>query len=106
MLVIIMHSTHYLFSDWPESVQDFVKQPHGERMRKENSPQFMIVMWAPTVIAQWIHHNIVIKAEIKRCWIEEFTLIVAVWVIRARWREFRRLVLEFKASYFFLSSHI
>ena len=30
--------------------------------------------------------------------IEEFTLIVASWVIGARWREIRRFVLEFKAS--------
>ena len=38
--------------------------------------------------------------------IEEFTFIVASWVIRAKWREIRRLVLEFKASYFFLNSYI
>ena len=37
---------------------------------------------------------------------EEFTLIVASWIIRARWREIRRFVLEFKARYFFLNSHI
>jgi len=30
--------------------------------------------------------------------IEEFSLIVASWVIRARWREIQRFVLEFKAS--------
>ena len=30
--------------------------------------------------------------------IEEFKLIVASWVIRTRWREIRRFVLEFKAS--------
>ena len=30
--------------------------------------------------------------------IEEFTLTVASWVIRERWREIRRSVLEFKAS--------
>ena len=30
--------------------------------------------------------------------IEEFTLIVASWVIRAWWRKIRRFVLEFKAS--------
>ena len=30
--------------------------------------------------------------------IEEFMLIVASWVIRARWQEIRRFVLEFKAS--------
>ena len=29
---------------------------------------------------------------------EEFTLIVASWVIKARWREIQRFVLEFKAS--------
>ena len=38
--------------------------------------------------------------------IEEFTLIVASWVIRARWREIQRFVLKFKASYFFLNSYI
>ena len=38
--------------------------------------------------------------------IEEFTLIVAAWVIRARWREIRRFVSEFKASCFFLNSCI
>ena len=37
---------------------------------------------------------------------EEFTLIIASWVRRARWREIRRFVLEFKASYFFLNSYI
>ena len=30
--------------------------------------------------------------------IEKFTLIVASWVIRTRWQEIRRFVLEFKAS--------
>ena len=30
--------------------------------------------------------------------IEEFTLIVASWVIRARWLEIQRFVLEFKAK--------
>ena len=30
--------------------------------------------------------------------IEEFTLIVASWVIRAKWREIRRFLFEFKAS--------
>ena len=29
---------------------------------------------------------------------EEFMLIAASWVIRARWREIQRFVLEFKAS--------
>ena len=29
---------------------------------------------------------------------EEFTLIVASWVIRARWREIGRVVLEFKLT--------
>ena len=29
--------------------------------------------------------------------IEEFTLVVASWVIRARWQEIRRFILEFKA---------
>ena len=38
--------------------------------------------------------------------IEEFTLIVASWVIGARWREIRRFVLDFKARYFFLNSYI
>ena len=37
--------------------------------------------------------------------IEEFTLIVASWVIRARLQEIRRFVLEFKARYFFLNSY-
>ena len=35
-----------------------------------------------------------------------FTFIDESWVIRARWREIRRFVLEFKASYFFLNSYI
>jgi len=35
--------------------------------------------------------------------IVEFTLTVASWVIRARGREIRRFVIEFKASYFFLN---
>ena len=30
--------------------------------------------------------------------IEEFTLMVASWVIKARWREIQRFLLEFKAS--------
>ena len=30
--------------------------------------------------------------------IDGFTLLVASWVIRARWREIQRFVLEFKAS--------
>ena len=30
--------------------------------------------------------------------IEEFTLIFASWVIRVRWREIPRFVLEFKVS--------
>ena len=30
--------------------------------------------------------------------IEEFMLVVASWVIRARWQEIGRFVLEFKAS--------
>ena len=30
--------------------------------------------------------------------IEEFTLTVALWVIRARWQEIQRFVLEFKAT--------
>ena len=34
------------------------------------------------------------------------TLIVASWVIRARWREIKRFVLEFKARLFFLNSYI
>ena len=34
------------------------------------------------------------------------SLIVASWVIRARWREIRRFVVKFKASYFFLNSYI
>lgn len=38
--------------------------------------------------------------------IEEFTLIVAPWVIGARWPEIRRFALEFKASLFFLNSYI
>ena len=38
--------------------------------------------------------------------IEESTLKVASWVIRARWREIRRFVLEFKARYFFPNSYI
>ena len=37
---------------------------------------------------------------------EEFTLIVASWVIRAIWREIQRFVLEFKASLFFRDSYI
>jgi len=32
------------------------------------------------------------------CHIEEFTLIAASWVIRARWWEIQRFVLEFKVS--------
>ena len=36
--------------------------------------------------------------------IEELALIVASWVIRARRREIKRFVLEFKAKYFFLNS--
>ena len=31
---------------------------------------------------------------------------MASWVIRPRWREIRRFVLEFKARYFFLNSYI
>ena len=38
--------------------------------------------------------------------IEEFTFIVASWVIGARWWEIRKFVLEFKARYFFLNSYI
>ena len=38
--------------------------------------------------------------------VEEFTLTVASWVIRERWREIRRFALEFKASYFFLNSYV
>ena len=38
--------------------------------------------------------------------IEEFTLIAASWVIRPRYREIRRIVLEFKARYIFLNSYI
>ena len=38
--------------------------------------------------------------------VNSFTLIVASWVIRARWREIRRFALEFKASYFFLNPYI
>ena len=38
--------------------------------------------------------------------IEEFTLIVASWVIRARWRGIRRFVLEYKVRYFYLNSDI
>ena len=38
--------------------------------------------------------------------IEEITLIVVSWVIRARWREIQRFVLKLKASYFFLNSYI
>ena len=38
--------------------------------------------------------------------IEEFTLEVASRVIRARWREIQRFVLELKASLFFLNSYI
>ena len=30
--------------------------------------------------------------------IEEFTLIVASWVIRARWRKIQRFVKKFKTS--------
>ena len=30
--------------------------------------------------------------------IEEFTLIFALWVIRVRWQEIPRFVLEFKVS--------
>ena len=36
---------------------------------------------------------------------EEFTLMVALWVIRARLREIQRFVLEFKANSFFLNSY-
>ena len=32
--------------------------------------------------------------------------MVASWVLGARWREIRRLVLEFKVRYFFLNSYI
>ena len=32
--------------------------------------------------------------------------MVASWVLSARWREIRRLVLEFKVRYFFLNSYI
>ena len=45
------------------------------------------------------------NANTQAC-IEEFTLIVASWKIRTRWREIRRFVSEFKASQFFLSSYI
>ena len=38
--------------------------------------------------------------------IVEFTLIVASWVIRARRREMRRFVIEFKARYLFLRTYI
>ena len=40
----------------------------------------------------------VMKCNEKFMSIEEFTLIVASWVIGARWREIRIFVLEFKAS--------
>ena len=38
--------------------------------------------------------------------IVEFTLIVASWVIRARGREIRRFVIEFKGRYLFLRTYI
>ena len=38
--------------------------------------------------------------------IEEFTLMVASWLIKARWREIQWFVLEFKASLFFLNSYV
>ena len=52
------------------------------------------------LVRNWVYRLIVLV------FIEEFTLIVASWVIRARWREMRRFVLEFKASLFFLNSYI
>ena len=53
-------------------------------------------------------HSIISQAELTqdKFVIVELTLIVASWVMRARGREIRRFVIEFKASYFFLNSYI
>ena len=59
-------------------------------------------------VAQWPNgrgHQVFLRTNKNFGGVEEFTLVVASWVIRTRWREIRRFVLEFIARYFFLNSY-
>ena len=66
----------------------------------QNTQQLIRIIWMTCIVISlpWSFFFL-INAYISKTTIDEFTLLIASWVIRATWREIQRFVWKFKAKH-------